>query len=42
MKIRLVNNEDETEGRSTIEIEFNGVKGSICDDDWDDLDAKVV
>ena len=26
----------------TIEIEFNGVKGSICDDDWDDLDVKVV
>ncbi|XP_078316851.1 scavenger receptor cysteine-rich domain-containing group B protein-like, partial [Crassostrea virginica] len=31
--IRLVNNVDETEGRGTIEIEFNGVKGSVCDDD---------
>nr|XP_022319040.1 uncharacterized protein LOC111121867 isoform X2 [Crassostrea virginica] len=40
--IRLVNNVDETEGRGTIEIEFNGVKGSVCDDDWDDLDARVV
>ena len=33
MAIRLVNNVDETEGRGTIEIEFNGVKGSVCDDD---------
>ena len=40
--IRLVNNVDESEGRGTIEIEFNGVKGSVCDDDWDDLDARVV
>ena len=33
---------DETEGRCIIEIEFNGIKGSVCDDDWDDLDAMVV
>ena len=38
----MVNSLDETEGRCTIEIEFNGIKGSVCDDDWDDLDAMVV
>lgn len=40
--IRLVNNVEGIEGRGTLELEYNGVKGSVCDDDWDDLDAKVV
>lgn len=40
--IRLVNYGEKFEGRGTLELEYNGVKGSVCDDDWDDLDAKVV
>lgn len=40
--IRLVNNVEGIEGRGTLELEYNGVRGSVCDDDWDDLDAKVV
>lgn len=42
MIIGLVNNVEGIEGRGTLELEYNGVKGSVCDDDWDDLDAKVV
>jgi deleted-in-malignant-brain-tumors protein 1 len=42
LKIRLINNVNDNEARGTIELEYNGVKGTVCDDDWDDIDAKVV
>ncbi|XP_061170601.1 neurotrypsin-like [Saccostrea echinata] len=42
IKIRLVNSFDGFANLGTVEIEYNGVSGTICDDNWDDLDASVV
>ncbi|XP_061168027.1 uncharacterized protein LOC133176972 [Saccostrea echinata] len=42
IKIRLVNNLSGVKSLGTIEINHKGVNGTVCDDDWDDLDAKVV
>ena len=38
--IRLVNGTDETEG--TVEVCIGGSYGTVCDDRWDELDARVV
>ena len=38
--VRLVDGTSERNGR--VEICFGGVWGTVCDDDWDDIDASVV
>jgi len=38
--IRLVGGRSSNEGR--VEICINGVWGSVCDDNWDNYDARVV
>ena len=39
--VRIVGGASEMEGRVEICF-FGGVWGSVCDDDWDDIDASVV
>ena len=38
--VRIVGGASEMEGR--VEICFGRVWGTVCDDDWDDIDASVV
>ena len=38
--VELVGGTSPAEGR--VEIIRNGVRGTVCDDDWDDVDASVV
>ncbi|XP_063962496.1 scavenger receptor cysteine-rich domain-containing group B protein-like [Lytechinus pictus] len=39
-EVRLVNGPTEQEG--LLKIFYNGQWGSVCDDDWDDVDSQVV
>ena len=40
MKIELVDGPDKYSGR--VELSRDGDRGTICDDEWDDNDARVV
>ena len=39
-EVRLVRGESEREGQ--VEICYNGVWGTVCDNGWDEVDANVV
>ena len=39
-KIRILDGTGENEGR--VEIMYQGIWGTICDDGWDDIDASIA
>ena len=38
--VRLIDGINKLEGR--VEIQYQGIWGTICDDGWDDIDATIV
>jgi len=38
--VRLVGGLSQTQGR--VEVTMNNITGTICDNQWDDRDAKVI